>query len=88
MPQYELVLLLDEEEEIKNIKELLKSLSGKLLEEKPWGKKTLSYAIKKNTSAYFYEWKAELEQKKISEFKRKLSFNDKILRYLLLNQEN
>ncbi|MBI2051614.1 30S ribosomal protein S6 [Candidatus Roizmanbacteria bacterium] len=88
MSQYEFIFLLNEKEELKKLKELIVSISGKLTEEKSWGKKTLSYSIKKNSSADFYEWKLELTPSKISELKKKLSFNEKLIRYLLLKKEN
>lgn len=88
MSQYDFVFLLNDEEEVKNIKEMVKSASGKLLEEKNWGKKTLSYPIKKNTSANFYDWVLEIEAAAVADFKKKLNFNEKIIRYLLLKAEN
>ncbi len=84
MSQYEFVFLLNEEEELKKIKEFIASLSGKLLKEESWGQKTLAYPVKKNRTANFYDWIIEMEQKKIAELKKKLNFNEKILRYLLL----
>lgn len=88
MSQYDFVFLLNDEEEVKIIKEMVKSVSGKLLEEKNWGKKTLSYPIKKNTSANFYDWVLEIETAAVADFKKKLNFNEKIIRYLLLKAEN
>jgi len=87
MAQYELTFLLQTEEEVKPIKELLESLSGKIIKEEKWGKKTLSYPIAKNLSALFYNWQFEIEEKNVSEFKKKLNFNTKLMRYLLLQVE-
>lgn len=87
MNRYEFVFLLNDEEELKNIKELVKSASGKLLEEKSWGKKTLAYPVKKNSSANFFEWILEMENVAIADFKKKLNFNEKLIRYLLLKAE-
>lgn len=84
MNQYDLTFLLNEESELENIKKLIESLSGKILEEEKWGKKTLAYPIKKNTTAEFYFWKFEMEQKNVNELRKKLNFNEKLLRYLLL----
>lgn len=88
MNRYEFVFLLNDEEEIKNLKELVKSTSGKLLEEKNLGKKTLAYPIAKNSSANFYEWLLEMGTEAIGDFKKKLNFNEKIIRYLLLKSDN
>lgn len=84
MSKYDFVFLLNEEAELKNVKELVSSFSGKVLAEESWGKKTLSYPIRKQASANFYSWEMELDGTKISELKQKLNFNEKLLRYLLL----
>lgn len=88
MNRYEFVFLLNDEEELKNIKELVKSASGKLIDEKSWGKKTLSYTIKKNSSANFFEWILEMENAAVADLRKKLNFNEKLIRYLLLKKEN
>jgi len=82
--QYELTLLLPEEAEIKGIKELIASFAGKVEKEEKWGKRSLVYPIKKNTSAYYYCYRLEMDQKNIGELKKKLNFNEKLMRYLLL----
>lgn len=84
---YQFTFLLNQEEELKQIKDLIVSLSGKIIREENWGKKTLSYPIKNNRIANFYNWTIELETNKMKEFKKKLSFNEKLLRYLILNSE-
>jgi len=84
MSQYEITILLNEEKELDIIRKLLESFSGRIVEEKNLGKKSLSYPIKKNTSANFYNWSFEIEEDKINEFKKKLNFNEKIIRFLLL----
>ncbi|NMB83825.1 30S ribosomal protein S6 [Candidatus Roizmanbacteria bacterium] len=83
---YELTFLLNEEEELKKISELITSLSGKVIKEDKWGEKALFFPIKKANKAVFYCWALEMETKKMAEFKRKLNFNEKILRYLLLEK--
>lgn len=85
--KYELTFLTKEETELKNIKELIESLKGKVTREEKWGEKTLAYSIKKNHTALFYNFQLEIDKKNIAELKKKLNFNDKILRYLLLVKE-
>jgi len=85
--QYELTFLLNDEEELKNIKTLIESFSGKILKEEKWGRKSLAYPIKKNETANFYNWMLEVEKKNIQELRKKLNFNDKLIRYLLLQKE-
>lgn len=85
--KYELTFLLNEEKELAVIKELLVSMKAKLLSEETWGKKDLIYPIKKHTSAVFYHWKIEINKKDISELRKKLNYNEKLIRYLLLISE-
>lgn len=87
MTKYELTFLLNEEEELKKIKELVTSLSGKILKEESWGKKTLSFPIKKQRTASYYHWTFQINQSNIKELKKKLNFNEKLMRYLLLKTE-
>lgn len=84
MNKYEFTFLLNQEEELAKIKELITSLKGKIISEENWGKKNLSYKIKKNSVANFYHWIIEFSPKQIKEFKKKLNFNDKLIRYLIL----
>lgn len=84
MSRYEFTFLLPEETEAKNIKELVKSLKGKIEEDEKWGKKDLAYSIKKNITAYYFHLLFNMDQKNISELKKKLNFNEKLIRYLLL----
>ena len=84
MAKYEFTFLLNQEEELAKIKELIASLGGKIITEENWGKKNLSYKIKKNSSATFYHWIVEVASNQMKEFKKKLNFNDKLIRYLIL----
>ncbi len=85
--KYELTFLTKEEAELKNIKEIVESLSGKITKEEKWGEKTLAYTIKKNHTALFFNFKIEIDKKSVLELKNKFNLNEKILRYLLLVQE-
>lgn len=84
MPTYELTFLLNEEAELKTIKELINTLQGKITKEEKWGRKTLAFPIEKNLAADFYIWQFEMNSKSLTELKRKLNFNEKLIRYLLL----
>lgn len=85
--KYSLTFLLNEESELANIKKLIDTLSGKILEEESWGKKDLAYPIKKIRAANFYFWTLEMDEKDMSELRKKLNFNEKLIRYLLLISE-
>lgn len=86
--KYDFVFLLNEESELKIIKSLIESFSGKIIMEDNWGRKTLAYPVEKQSSANFYSWSMEIDKPKVAEFKRKLNFNEKLLRYLLLKHED
>ena len=80
---YDFVFLIKDEKDLKELKDLISSLSGKVSSEKEFGKKRLAYPIKKQGIADLHEWIIDIGKDKISEFKKKLGFNDKILRYVL-----
>lgn len=82
--KYELTFLLNDKEELKNIKDLITTLKGKVEKEDDWGEKTLAYPIKNNKTAHFYNYLVNMEKPQVSEFKKRLNFNEKVLRYLLL----
>ena len=85
--KYELTFLLHDEAETKTIKELLALLSVKLVKEDSWGKKTLAYPIAKSRSALFFHWIIETDKKNVLELKKRLNYNEKLVRYLLLAVE-
>lgn len=88
MSQYSLTFLLNEEAELKVLKELVTSLDGVIKKEEKWGEKPLAYPIKNINSAHYYQWSIEVEKSKILELKKKLNYNEKLIRYLLLAVEN
>lgn len=81
---YEFTFLLNEEKELSVIKEIVIAHKGEVTSETTWGKKQLIYPIKKNYSATFYCWKIKMPKPNMSDFKKKLNYNEKIIRYLLL----
>lgn len=85
--KYELTFLTKEENESKNLKDLIELHKGKVTKEDKWGEKTLAYPIKKNHTAFFFNYQFELDKKSILQFKNKLNLDEKILRYLLLVRE-
>jgi small subunit ribosomal protein S6 len=84
---YEFVFLLHNEGFTKNLKELIASFGGTVEKEEDWGEKTLAYPIRKKGTAHFYEWAVTLPQLSLNDFKKKLSFEDDMVRYLLLKKE-
>lgn len=84
MSQYELTFLLNEESELKVLKELVTSLDGEVTKEEKWGEKTLAYPIKSAYKAHYYHWMVSVPTKQVMELRKKLNYNEKLIRYLLL----
>ncbi len=85
MSAYDFVFLLNQEEELGNLKALITSLEGTVQEENQHGTKALAYPIKKLMEASLYQWKISMPKNKVTEFKKKLGFNEVLIRYLLLD---
>ena len=91
MKKYELVLLFadsvaaeDQEKVLAKIEKDIKDMIGKLNAKNNLGKKELAYVMKKVHRATFWHLKIELPVEQISAFRRKLTLNDTILRFLLV----
>ncbi len=87
MSTYELTFLLNEETELNALRQLFKAIGAKIISEEKWGKKTLAYPIKKNQAADFYQWIFEIETDKVNTLRQKLTFNEKLIRFLLLQKK-
>ncbi len=85
--KYDLTFLVKEEKTATVVSEILKTSKGKILKENVWGEKTLSYPIKNQPRAYFFNYSFEMDKSALADFKKKLNFEEKILRFLLLGQE-
>jgi ribosomal protein S6 len=83
---YQLVLITkeDKEEILTKIKKIILDLKGKIISQEKWGRKVLAYRVKKLDYACYFLWKISLIKITIQEFKKKLDFNEEIVRYLLL----
>jgi len=86
MNTYEITFLSTEKKESENLLKLLESFSGVKKSEKSWGKRTLAYPIDKKTEAEYNTWIVELTREKMSDFKKKLNFENIVMRYLILEQ--
>ena len=87
MNTYEFNFLMVDEKDHKGLKDLISSFSGKILDEKKHGLKKFAYEIKKQKEASLYQWLVQLDLDKVSEFKKKIGFEGKVLRYLMLKSE-
>ncbi len=86
MNSYELVLILKDNKEgaLKEITKLVTDKEGKIVKSDEWGKKNFAYPIKKSTSGFYHIIQFEAEKSIVQDFKRKLDYNEEVLRYLLL----
>lgn len=84
---YSFVFLTNDKDQLGRLKELVSSLSGSVTDEKSMGNKQLAYPINKIETADFYELSLSLPSDKMTEFKKKLTFEENIIRYLLLSKE-
>lgn len=87
MNTYEFTFLVDDEAEVKNLKSVIDSYEGKIESEKNWGERELAFTIDKKNKAKYYTWRISLSPKDLFDFKKKLNFNDKLMRYLILKAE-
>ncbi len=85
--KYEFTFLLPDEAEIKGIKDIVTSSKGKVEKEEAWGQKTMMYPIKKINQSYYYHWTIDVDKNQVAEMKKKLNFNEKLIRYLLLKKD-
>lgn len=88
MSNYELTFLVEDPKTLKKLEEMLTSFSGKKLQEQAWGKRLLTFPINKNTSAEYYTWNIQIGRDKLNEFKTKLNYDNLLMRYLFLAQED
>ena len=95
MRKYELMILVDpnlQEEQkttlLDKIQQTIKTNQGKVNRVNKWGKRTLSYEIKRYREAFYIIIDFNLEPKNISELERSIKFDEEIIRYLIvLKQE-
>lgn len=95
MTKYEIMFIVKatmEENQIKKVAEDLQKLinikPSKVIEFKEMGRKKLAYPIKKEISGYYYVMTVNAEHEIISEFDRKVSINENILRHLIIKVES
>jgi len=91
MRSYELMCLIRPElteEEIQNLSQEIQndmqSLGGEIKNVDLWGKKSLSYPIKKRKEGYYIVYNFFFPKEQLGELERRLKLREDILRYLLL----
>jgi len=77
----------DVPEVTKQVKELIKSLGGEILEEENWGLRTLAYPIKKVKQGFYILVYFSLPCSQVKELSSKLELRKDVLRFLILRKE-
>lgn len=93
MNQYLLTLVLKSDLEEKERKELLTSVTkrllgedGKIEKEDLWGSKDLAYPIKKQSKGYYAHYEITADPKSAKDLDKQLRLEEDILRYLLVRK--
>lgn len=88
--KYELTIILPEETSNKAatgfVESYLSKTGGKISDSSFWGKKDLAYQIKKVSRAFYGHFILEMEPSEAVELDKRLRFDEKLLRYLLVLQ--
>ncbi|WGS66305.1 30S ribosomal protein S6 [Enterobacteriaceae bacterium ET-AT1-13] len=90
MRHYEIVIMFNLNknnkilEIIKYYSEYIKKKNGKIYRIEDWGKRKLSYKIKKNNKAHYILLNIEISKEKIKELEKELKFNNFIIRKLII----
>lgn len=69
---------------LETISGLVSQHGGQLAAAEAWGRRTLSYPIKKNKEGSYFLAHFTMEQARVPEFERALNLNQDIIRYLVV----
>ncbi len=91
MTNYEIMFIvkttIEAEKQKKTIdamKKIITDGKGKIVETKEMGERKLAYPIKKELNGYYYVLKVEASSDVVSEFDRRASLDETILRHLII----
>lgn len=85
MDIYDLVFIVKDENDnaLKNVQKSIFELNGEITSQDKWGGKNFYFPIKKHTSGFYLQWNVKLEKKAVVGLKKKLEYDENVLRYLL-----
>lgn len=69
---------------IENMKKIITDGKGKIVETKEMGERKLAYPIKKELNGYYYVLKVNATPEVVSEFDRRASIDETVLRHLII----
>lgn len=94
MNKYEIMFIVKAdiaEEEVANVvksfESIITDMGGKILNSKDLDQKKLAYEIEKQVRGYYHLLNVECESKAVKEFDRKALIDERILRHLIIKEE-
>ena len=94
MNKYEIMFIVKAdiaEEEVANVvksfESIITDMGGKILNSKDLGQKKLAYEIEKQVRGHYHLLNVECESKAVKEFDRKALIDERILRHLIIKEE-
>lgn len=90
MKEYELTVLihpdleLDLEKPLTKVRNIITSNGGEITKESNWGKKRLTYRIKKEDFALYVNFEVKLPAQGLAKVSSTLNITDEVLRYLVV----
>ena len=94
MNKYEIMFIVEAdiaEEDVANVvksfESIITDMGGKILNSKDLGQKKLAYEIEKQVRGYYHLLNVECESKAVKEFDRKALIDERILRHLIIKEE-
>ena len=84
MNKYEIMFIVKSTMESADVKKLVESLKGKVVEYKELGSKKLAYPINKELNGYYFVMQVEADKDIINEFDRKIRLDENVLRHLII----
>ena len=94
MNKYEIMFIvkadLSEDEEkatVKSFEKVLTDMGAKIVNSKDLSQKKLAYEIKKQVRGYYHLLNVECDSKAVKEFDRKALIDEKIIRHLIIKEE-
>jgi small subunit ribosomal protein S6 len=93
--EYELVLVIDPELEdeqvtatVDRVTQLVTTRGGELVDVNPWGKRRLSYPIKRRSEGNYFVSHFRMEPSQTVELEASLRLSEEVLRHLLVKTED
>ena len=72
---------------VKSFESIITDMGGKILNSKDLSQKKLAYEIEKQVRGYYHLLNVECESKAVKEFDRKALIDERILRHLIIKEE-